>query len=160
MTPNPEKAVSFDPGTAPGYLSPRFPGIIYQKNISQPSKAFSKLKNFLKTMSSRVMPLPAAKTWDPKNQACNAVYVICMSECKKGTKATAESIIRNIKYSPALEMTSLKMVMRAISKAIMDIYDEALVLEDESEQQHMDRIYIELTAMEEAKEYFEKMAKF
>jgi hypothetical protein len=24
----------------------------------------------------------------------------------------------------------------------------------------MDRIYIELTAMEEAKEYFEKMAKF
>ena len=107
-----------------------------------------------------MLPLPAAKGWDPKNQACNAVYAICMSECKKGTKATAESIIRNIKYSPALEMTSLKMVMRAISKAIMDIYDEALVLEDESEQQHMDRIYIELTAMEEAKEYFEKMAKF
>ena len=111
-------------------------------------------------MASRMLPLPAAKTWDPKNQACNAVYAICMSECKKGTKATTESIIRNIKYSPALEMTSLKMVMRAISKAIMDIYDEALVLEDESEQQHMDRIYIELTAMEEAKEYFEEMAKF
>jgi hypothetical protein len=111
-------------------------------------------------MSSRVMPLPAAKTWPADNQACNAVYAICMAEAKKGAKATAENIIRNIKYSPALEMTSLKMVMRAISKAIMDIYDEAVVLDDESEQQHMDRIYIELTAMEDAKEYFEKMAKF
>ena len=110
-------------------------------------------------MSSR-MPLPAAKTWNPKNQACNAVYAICMAEAKKGTKATAESIISKIRESPALEMTTLKLIMRAISKAIMDIYDEALVLEDESEQQHMDRIYIELTAMEEAKEYFEKMAKF
>jgi hypothetical protein len=42
----------------------------------------------------------------------------------------------------------------------MDVYDEALVLDGETEKQHMDRIYIELTAMEEAKEYFEKMAKF
>jgi hypothetical protein len=109
---------------------------------------------------SRMLPLPRAKTWDPKNQACNAVYAICMSESKKGTKATSESIIRNIKYSPALEMTSLKMVMRAISKAIMDVYDEALVLDGETEKQHMDRIYIELTAMEEAKEYFEAMLKF
>ena len=41
-----------------------------------------------------------------------------------------------------------------------DVYDEALVLDDESEQEHMDRVYIELTAMENAKEYFEKMAKF
>ena len=106
------------------------------------------------------MPLPAAKGWNPKNQACNAVYAICMAECKKGTAATSESIISKIKYSPALEMTSLKMVMRAISKAIMDIYDEAVVLDDESEQQHMDRIYIELTAMEDAKEYFEAMLKF
>ena len=111
-------------------------------------------------MSSRVVPLPAAKTWDPKNQACNAVYAICMSEARKGTMATAESIIRNIKYSPALEMTTLKLVIRAMSKAIMDIYDEALVLENETEKQHMDRIYIELTAMENAKEYFEKMLKF
>ena len=123
-------------------------------------KTLSKFPKLPEKMSSRVMPLPAAKTWPADNQACNAVYAICMSECKTGTKATAESIIRNIKYSPALEMTSLKMVMRAISKAIMDVYDEALVLEDESEQQHMDRIYIELTAMEDAKEYFEKMAKF
>ena len=106
------------------------------------------------------MNLPRAKTWDPKNQACNAVYAICMSEARKGTAATAESIIRNIKYSPALEMTTLKLVMRAISKAIMDVYDEALVLDGETEKQHMDRIYIELTAMEEAKEYFEAMEKF
>jgi len=109
---------------------------------------------------SRMMPLPRAKTWDPKNQACNAVYAICMSEARKGTAATAESIIRNIKYSPALEMTSLKLVMRAIAKAIMDVYDEALVLDGETEKQHMDRIYIELTAMEDAKEYFEAMQKF
>ena len=106
------------------------------------------------------MPLPAAKTWDPKNQACNAVYAICMSEARKGNMATAESIISKIRESPALEMTTLKLVMRAISKAIMDVYDEALVLDGETEKQHMDRIYIELTAMEEAKEYFEKMAKF
>jgi hypothetical protein len=106
------------------------------------------------------MPLPRAKTWDPKNQACNAVYAICMSEARKGTKATAESIIRNIKYSPALEMTTLKMVMRAISKAIMDVYDEALVLDGETEKQHMDRIYNQLTALEDAKEYFEAMEKF
>ena len=106
------------------------------------------------------MNLPRAKTWDPKNQACNAVYAICMSESKKGTKATSESIIRNIKYSPALEMTSLKMVMRAIAKAIMDTYDNALLLDGETEKQHMDRIYIELTAMEDAKAYFEAMEKF
>jgi len=111
------------------------------------------------TMASR-MNLPRAKTWDPKNQACNAVYAICMSEARKGVNATAESIIRNIRYSPALEMTSLKMVMRAISKAIMDVYDDAVVLDGETEKQHMDRIYIELTAMEDAKEYFEKMANF
>ena len=111
-------------------------------------------------MSSRVMPLPRAKTWDPKNQACNAVYAICLSEARKGTKATSESIIRNIKYSPALEMTSLKMVMRAIAKAIMDTYDNALLLDGETEKQHMDRIYIELTAMEDAKAYFEAMEKF
>ena len=109
------------------------------------------------------MPLPAAKTWDPKNQACNAVYAICMSECKKGTKATAESIIRNIKYSPALEMTSLKMVIRAMSKAIMDIYDDAGEIgatKGETENQCFDRVARELTAMEDAKEYFEKMEKF
>jgi hypothetical protein len=106
------------------------------------------------------MPLPRAKTWSADNQACNAVYAICMSEARKGTAATAESIIRNIKYSPALEMTSLKMVMRAISKAIMDIYDEALVLDGETEKQHMDRIYNQLTALEDAKEYFEAMQKF
>ena len=106
------------------------------------------------------MPLPAAKTWSADNQACNAVYAICMSEARKGTKATAESIIRNIKYSPALEMTTLKMVMRAMSKAIMDVYDEALVLDGETEKQHMDRIYNQLTALEEAKEYFEAMQKF
>ena len=106
------------------------------------------------------MPLPAAKGWDPNNQACNVVYAICMSEARKGTSATAENIIRMIKYSPALEMTTLKMVMRAISKAIMDVYDEALVLDGETEKQHMDRMYIELTAMEDAKEYFEKMANF
>ena len=53
-----------------------------------------------------MLPLPAAKTWDPNNQACNAVYDICMSECKKGNKANAKSIIQNIRYSPAMEMTS------------------------------------------------------
>ena len=111
-------------------------------------------------MSSRVMPLPAAKTWPADNQSCNAVYAICMSEAKKGTAASSASIIRNIKYSPALEMTTLKMVMRAISKAIMDVYDEAVVLDGETEKQHMDRIYAELTALEDAKEYFEAMAKF
>ena len=111
-------------------------------------------------MSSRVMPLPAAKTWDPKNQACNAVYAICMSEARKGTLADAKSIISKIRESPALQMTTLKLVIRAISKAIMDVYDEALVLDGETEKQHMDRIYIELTAMEDAKAYFEKMAKF
>jgi hypothetical protein len=107
-----------------------------------------------------MLPLPRAKTWDPSNQACNAVYAICMSEARKGTAATAASIISKIRESPALEMTSLKLVTRAISKAIMDIYDDAIVLDDESEQEHVDRVYIELTAMENAKEYFEKMAKF
>ena len=111
-------------------------------------------------MSSRVMPLPAAKTWPADNQACNAVYAICIAECKKGAKATAENIISKIMYSSVPEKISMKMVKRAISKAIMDIYDDAVVLDGETEKQHMDRIYIELTAMEEAKEYFEKMAKF
>ena len=126
-----------------------------------PKNTFKSLPKFSKnTKRMSRMSLPAAKTWDPKNQACNAVYAICMSEARKGVNATAESIISKIKYSPALEMTTLKMVMRAISKAIMDVYDEALVLDGETEKQHMDRIYIELTAMEDAKEYFEAMAKF
>jgi hypothetical protein len=120
----------------------------------------TKLSSQAKTKNMSRMPLPRAKTWSADNQACNAVYAICMSEARKGTAATAESIIRNIKYSPALEMTTLKLVMRAISKAIMDVYDEALVLDGETEKQHMDRIYIELTAMEDAKEYFERMEKF
>ena len=110
-----------------------------------------------------MLPLPAAKTWDPKNQACNAVYAICMSEARKGRAADAKSIIRNIKHSPALEMTTLKMVIRAISKAIMDIYDDAGEIgatKNENENECFDRVYIELTAMEEAKEYFEKMEKF
>ena len=38
---------------------------------------------------SRMMPLPRAKTWSADNQACNAVYAICMSEARKGTAATA-----------------------------------------------------------------------
>jgi hypothetical protein len=112
---------------------------------------------------SRMLPLPAAKTWDPKNQACNAVYAICMSEARKGRAADAKSIIRNIKHSPALEMTTLKMVIRAISKAIMDIYDDAGEIgatKNETENECFDRVYVELTAMEEAKEYFEKMEKF
>ena len=110
------------------------------------------------------MPLPRAKTWDPKNQACNAVYAICMSEARKGNMATKESIIRNIKHSPALEMTSLKMVIRAIAKAIMDVYDDAGstigAIKGETETQGFNRVYVELTAMEDAKEYFEKMEKF
>jgi len=113
-------------------------------------------------MASR-MNLPRAKTWPADNQACNAVYAICMSECKKGTKATAESIISKIRESPALEMTTLKLVMRAMSKAIMDIYDDAGEIgatEGETENQCFDRVYIELSAMEEAKKYFEKMEKF
>jgi len=152
--------VSFVPGTSQDHKYLIFAGKVTKKNIShtqQPSQVSQKAS---KKMSSRMNPLPAAKTWDPKNQACNAVYAICMSEARKGTLADAKSIISKIKYSPALEMTSLKLVMRAISKAIMDVYDEALVLDGETEKQHMDRIYIELTAMEEAKEYFEKMAKF
>jgi len=114
-------------------------------------------------MSSRMMPLPAAKTWDPKNQACNAVYAICMSEARKGTLADAKSIISKIRESPALEMTSLKMVIRAIEKAIMDIYDDAGAIgeiENETENQCFKRVYIELTAMEDAKAYFERMEKF
>ena len=114
-------------------------------------------------MSSRMLPLPAAKTWDPKNQACNAVYAICMSEARKGTMATKESIISKIKESPALEMTTLKMVIRAIAKAIMDVYDDAGEIGEikgETENQCFQRVYIELTAMENAKEYFEAMLKF
>jgi hypothetical protein len=141
------------------YKYSNFAGINTKKTKPKASKF---PKAFPKKMS-RMMPLPRAKTWDPKNQACNAVYAICMSEARKGTAATAESIIRNIKYSPALEMTTLKMVMRAMSKAIMDIYDDAGEIgatKGETENQCFNRVYIELTAMEEAKEYFEKMAKF
>ena len=133
--------------------------LISPVNMSQHTKNQS-LKT--KKMSSR-MNFPRAKTWDPKNQACNAVYAICMSEARKGTAATAESIIRNIKYSPALEMTTLKLVMRAMDKAIMDIYDDAGAIgeiESETENQCFKRVYIELTAMEDAKAYFEKMEKF
>ena len=114
-------------------------------------------------MSSRVLPLPAAKTWDPKNQACNAVYAICMAEARKGTLATEESIISKIQESPALEMTTLKLVIRAIDKAIMDIYDDAGEIgatKGETENQCFKRVYLELTALENAKEYFVKMAKF
>jgi hypothetical protein len=45
----------------------------------------------------------------------------------------------------------------------MDIYDDAGAIgeiENETENQCFDRVAIELTAMEEAKAYFEKMAKF
>jgi len=112
---------------------------------------------------SRIDPLPRAKTWPADNQACNAVYAICMSEARKGTLADAKSIISKIRESPALEMTSLKMVIRAMSKAIMDIYDDAGAIgeiEHETENQCFDRVAIELTAMEDAKAYFEKMEKF
>jgi hypothetical protein len=44
-------------------------------------------------MASRTLPLPAAKTWNPSNQACNAVYAICMAEARKGTKATKDDVI-------------------------------------------------------------------
>ena len=108
-------------------------------------------------------PLPRAKTWDPKNQACNAVYAICMAEARKGTRADAKNIIAAIRDSPALEMTTLELVIRAMSKAIMDIYDDAGDIGSttrETENECFKRVYIELTAMEEAKAYFEKMAKF
>ena len=114
-------------------------------------------------MSSRIDPLPRAKTWSPDNQACNAVYAICMSEARKGTLADAKNIISKIKYSPALEMTTLELVIRAMDKAIMDIYDDAGAIgeiENETENQCFDRVAIELTAMEDAKAYFEKMEKF
>jgi len=130
---------------------------------SQKTKQVS--QNFLEPPKkmSRIDPLPRAKTWDPKNQACNAVYAICMSEARKGNNATAENIISKIKESPALEMTTLKLVIRAIAKAIMDIYDDAGTIgetEHETERECFNRVYIELSAMEESKEYFEKMAKF
>ena len=135
----------------------------YQKTKQSKAKQNQSLPKNIITMSSRMLPLPAAKTWDPKNQACNAVYAICMSEARKGTKATKESIISKIKESPALEMTTLKLVIRAIAKAIMDIYDDAGEIGStprETERECFNRVYVELTAMEEAKEYFEKMAKF
>ena len=135
----------------------------YQKTKQSKAKQSQSLPKNIITMSSRMLPLPAAKTWDPKNQACNAVYAICMSEARKGTKATKESIISKIKESPALEMTTLKLVIRAIAKAIMDIYDDAGEIGStprETERECFNRVYVELTAMEEAKEYFEKMAKF
>jgi hypothetical protein len=131
-----------------------------------PKKQSPKLKvsrNTSKKMSSRIDPLPRAKTWDPKNQACNVVYAICMSEARKGTLADAKNIISKIRDSPALEMTTLELVIRAMSKAIMDIYDDAGAIgeiENETENQCFDRVAVELTAMEEAKAYFEKMAKF
>ena len=55
------------------------------------------------------------------------------------------------------------MVMRAIAKAIMDVYDDAGEIgatKGETENQCFNRVYVELTAMEEAKDYFENMAKF
>lgn len=103
--------------------------------------------------------LPAAKTWSLGNQAYKAVYAICMAEARKGNKATAENIISKIRGSSALEMISLNIIIQTISEAIMDVYDDTVVLDDESEQQHMDQIYIDVTAMEEAKEYFEAMEK-
>ena len=150
--------MSFDPGGENSTYSPISQAKVPKKTFPPPSKAFPKTL----TMASRMMPLPRAKTWDPKNQACNAVYAICMSEARKGKNATAESIISNIRESPALEMTTLKLVIRAMSKAIMDIYDDAGEIgatEGETENQCFDRVYVELSAMEEAKEYFEKMEK-
>ena len=108
-------------------------------------------------------PLPRAKTWDADNQACNAVYAICLAEARKGTKADAKNIISKIKHSPALEM-NLKLVILAMEKAIMDVYDDAGCtigeIKGETENQCFDRVAIELTAMEDAKEYFEKMENF
>ena len=148
--------MSFDPGVKKQHKYPRNMSQEYQKTkLTNPNQT--------QKMSSRMLPLPRAKTWDPKNQACNAVYAICMSEARKGKNATAESIIQNVRESPALEMTTLKLVIRAMSKAIMDIYDDAGEIgatEGETENQCFDRVYIELSAMEEAKEYFEKMEKF
>ena len=158
MTPVISLRSSFDPGTAQDHKYLVLASKVTKKIITKPSQPQAK-----KTMTSRMLPLPAAKTWDPKNQACNAVYAICMAEARKGTMATKESIIQKIKYSPALEMTSLKMVIRAIAKAIMDVYDDAGEIgatKGETENQCFNRVYVELTAMEEAKEYFEKMAKF
>ena len=60
-------------------------------------------------------------------------------------------------------MTTLKLVIRAMSKAIMDIYDDAGEIgatKGETERDCFNRVYVELTAMENAKEYFEAMAKF
>lgn len=114
-------------------------------------------------MASRIDPLPAAKTWPADNHACNAVYAICLAEARKGTKADSKSIIAAIKHSPALEMTTLELVIRAMSKAIMDVYDDAGAIgeiEGESENQCFDRVAIELTMLEEAREYFEKMEIF
>ena len=65
-----------------------------------------------------------------------------------------KNIISKIRGTGALEMTTLKLITRAMSKAIMDVYGEALVLDGDSEQQHMDRVYIQVSAMEDAKEYF------
>ena len=134
------------------------------KAFSKPLKASHRPQSFPKNiMSSRMLPLPAAKTWDPKNQACNAVYAICMAEARKGNLADAKSIIAAIRESPALEMTTLKLVIRAMAKAIMDIYDDAGEIgatKGETENQCFDRVARELTAMEDAKEYFEKMEKF
>lgn len=101
-----------------------------------------------------------AKTWAPSNRACNTVYAMCMAECKLGTAATSENLISRIKDSPSLEMTSPNLITRAISRAVMDMYDAALVLDGESEKQHMARVYIQVTAMEDAKGHFAKMSMF
>ena len=115
---------------------------------------------FPENMASPHTPtsLPAAKTWSLDNQAYKAVYAICMAEARKGSKATAENIISQIRGSPVLEMISWNIIIQTISEAIMDVYDDTVV-DGESEQQHMDQIYIDVTAMEEAKEYFEAMEK-
>jgi len=114
-------------------------------------------------MASRIDPLPRAKTWVPKNQAANAVYAIRLAEAKKGTKADSKSIISKIRESPALEM-NFELVILAMEKAIMDVYDDAGCtigeIKGETENQCFDRVAIELTAMEDAKEYFEKMENF
>ena len=64
-----------------------------------------------------------------------------------------KNIISKIRGTGALEMTTLKLITRAMSKAIMDVYDDTVV-DGDSEQQHMNRVYIQVSAMEDAKEYF------
>lgn len=106
------------------------------------------------------MELPTSCHLTPSNRGCNAVYAMCMAECKLGTAATSENLISRIKDSASLEMTSPTLITRAIFKAIMDTYDKEVVLDDESAQQHMARMYVQVSAMEDAKKYFEKMSMF